>query len=81
MLEHQKPVPKASPAPALCPGPGGFVIFLVLNIDAFEEKFGPKAIRKNVAVSTWLNTFAEEKNLNVSRVLRDALQDIYFRSQ
>lgn len=81
MLEHQKPVPKASPGEAICPGPGGFVIVLVLDMDAFVEKFGHKAIRKNVTVPAWLNTFAEEENLNFSRILRDALQDIYFRRQ
>lgn len=53
-----------------------FVNLLVLDIDAYAEKYGNKAIRKNITVPAWLNTFGEKNNLNFSRVLQDALLEI-----
>lgn len=33
---------------------------LLLDIDAYEEKYGEKAVRKNLIIPAWLNTFAEK---------------------
>ncbi|MDR2418392.1 MAG: type II toxin-antitoxin system HicB family antitoxin, partial [Treponema sp.] len=49
-LEDGKPVPKASPVAAIQPDPGGFVSVLVLDMDAYTEKHGNKAIRKNLTI-------------------------------
>jgi predicted RNase H-like HicB family nuclease len=81
MLEHKKPIPNASHITAIRPAPGGSIFFIILDMDAFAEKYGSKAVRKNITVPSWLNSFAKENHINFSHVLRDALQDIYFRSQ
>lgn len=47
--------------------------FLVLDMDAYEEKYGDKAVRKNLTIPAWLNTYAERNNVNFSKVLQDAL--------
>lgn len=47
--------------------------FLVLDMDAYEEKYGDKAVRKNLTIPAWLNTYAEKNNVNFSKVLQDAL--------
>lgn len=51
----------------------GFVSMVILDIDAYAEKYGSKAVRKNCTVPAWLNTAAENANINFSQVLRDGL--------
>jgi predicted RNase H-like HicB family nuclease len=78
-LEDGKPIPKASPVDALHPNPGGFVSILVLDMDAYAEKYGEQAVRKNLTIPAWLNAFAEARRLNFSRILQDSLNAIYER--
>ena len=42
-------------------------------MDSYAEKYGDKAVRKNLTIPAWLNTFAEKQNINFSKVLQDAL--------
>ena len=53
--------------------PESFVSMLVLDMDAYAEKYGDKTVRKNITIPAWLNTYGEENNINFSRVLQDAL--------
>jgi len=76
-LEDGKPAPKASPMKKIKPEPGGFVSMLVLDMDAYAEKYGNKAVRKNLTIPAWLNTFAEAKKINFSQVLQDSLIAMY----
>ncbi len=79
-LEDGKPVPPASPIKEIVPDePDGFVTLLVLDIDAYAEKYGSKAVRKNLTIPAWLNTFAEANHINFSQVLQDSLTAIYQR--
>ena len=76
-LEDGKPVPAASRTEDIHPDEGGFVSLLVLDMDTYTEKYGEKVTKKNLAIPAWLNTFAEEQRINFSRVLQDALMNIY----
>ena len=76
-LEDGKPVPKASPIEAIKPDAGGFISMLVLDMDAYAAKYGNNAVRKNLTIPAWLNTFAEARNINFSQVLQDSLTAIY----
>jgi predicted RNase H-like HicB family nuclease len=78
-IEDGKPVPKASPVEAIHPRPGGFVSILVLDMEAYAEKYGNRAVRKNLTIPAWLSTFAEERRINFSKVLQDSLTAIYER--
>lgn len=60
---------------------GEFVNLLVLDIDAYAEKYGNKAVRKNLTIPAWLNTFAEKRQVNFSQVLTDALTTMYQQTQ
>ena len=53
--------------------PESFVSMLVLDMDAYAEKYGDKTVRKNITIPAWLNTYGEKNNINISRVLQDAL--------
>ena len=76
-LEDGRPAPKASPIKKIKPEAGGFVSMLVLDMDAYAEKYGNRAVRKNLTIPAWLNTYAELKQINFSRVLQESLTAIY----
>ena len=79
-LEDGKPVPEASAPGTIRPDTGGFVSILVLDINAYAEKYGKKAVRKNLTIPAWLNTFAEHRHINFSQVLQDSLAALYKKS-
>jgi predicted RNase H-like HicB family nuclease len=76
-LEDGVKMPVASPINAVNPDHGGFVSMIVLDMDAYAQKYGDKAVRKNLTIPAWLNTFAEANNVNFSQVLQDSLTDMY----
>jgi len=78
-LEDGRPAPAASHIQNIKPEAGGFVSMLVLDMDAYAEKYGNKAVRKNLTIPAWLNTYAESKHVNFSQVLQDSLTTIYQR--
>lgn len=53
---------------------------LVLDMDSYAEKYGDKAVRKNLTIPAWLNTFAEKNHINFSEVLQNSLIDIYLHN-
>lgn len=76
-LEEGKKAPKAS-APENVKADeyeNGLVSVIMLDIDAYAEKYGSKAVRKNCTIPAWLNTAAEKANLNFSQILQTALQE------
>lgn len=78
-LEEGRPVPTASDINAIKPEPGGFVSMIVLDMAAYADKHGDKAVRKNLTIPAWLNTFAEANHVNFSQVLQDTLVELYRR--
>jgi predicted RNase H-like HicB family nuclease len=76
-LEDGKPIPAASSVEAVRPDAGAFVSVLVLDMDAYAAKYGKKAVRKNLTIPAWLNTFAETRHINFSQVLQDSLTTLY----
>ncbi len=80
-LEDGNAAPAASAPQDIVPDEGGFVTMLVLDMDAYAEKYGAKAVRKNLTIPAWLNTFAEKNHINFSQVLQDTLTAIYQKQQ
>ena len=79
-LEDGNEVPPASDIKDIHPDPEigeGFVSLLSLDMDAYAAKYGNKFVRKNLTIPAWLNTFAEAEQLNISKVLQDALTALY----
>lgn len=76
-LEDGNDAPTASNPDVIHVGSGEFINLLVLDIDAYAEKYGNKAVRKNLTIPAWLNTFAEQRRVNFSQVLTDALTSMY----
>ena len=76
-LENGNAIPVSSDPTTLHLDEGEFTNLLVLDMDSYAEKYGDKAVRKNLTVPAWLNTFAEQNNINFSKVLQDALTSLY----
>lgn len=76
-LEDGNEIPPASAVEDIQPEPGGFVSVIVLDMDAYAEKYGDKAVRKNLTIPAWLNTFAEANHINFSHVLQGSLTELY----
>lgn len=77
-LENGKDIPAASQIGDIHPEEkDGFVSLLSLDMDDYAEKYGKKAVRKNLTIPAWLNTFAEKQQVNFSQVLTDALTEMY----
>lgn len=51
-------------------------IILLCRIDIMDylNKYNSKSIRKTLTIPCWLNILAEEKNLNFSQILQEALK-------
>ena len=76
-LEDGKAIPTASAFEDVRPDSGGFISMLVLDMDTYAEKYGNKAIRKNLTIPAWLNTFAEANHVNFSKVLQESLMEMF----
>lgn len=74
-LEDGNSIPQARTIESIIPEKGGFLQYLVLDMDVYSEKHGNKAVRKNLTIPSWLNTIAEKQDINFSEVLKDALAE------
>ncbi len=80
-LERDASIPKASEYKDILPGENGEINMVLLDMAVITEKYGEKAVRKNVTIPAWLNTFAERKNINFSQVLQEALLTRAYRKK
>ena len=72
-LEEGEKIPAASKYEDVHVTTEEMVNMLLLDIDSYAEQYGENAVRKNLTIPAWLNSFAEKNNINFSKVLQDAL--------
>ena len=65
--------PKASEFGGINTEFGQFVNMVALDMDAYAEKYGSKAVKKTLTIPAWLNTYVEENNISCSAVLQETL--------
>lgn len=75
-VEGNKNLPKASNIKAVIADEyeGGFVSLIGIDLDDYSQKHGTKAIKKTLTIPAWLNTIAEQNNVNFSSILQEALK-------
>ena len=73
-IEEGRPAPAASGRADVTAPEGAFVNLVALDIGVYAEKYGNKAIRKNVTIPAWLNAIAEKQQINYSFVLQEGLK-------
>lgn len=77
-LEEGSPAPKASKLSEIRTESSDQLVSMVaLDMDSYAAKYGSKAVRKNVTIPAWLDTWAESAGINYSGALRDALETKY----
>ena len=74
-LEDGNSIPIASAASDLNPEEGGIVNLLVLDMDTYAEKYGNKAVRKNITIPAYMDTYAEAHGLSLSKVMQEAISE------
>lgn len=72
-LEDGEKIPRASNYSEITAEDGCIISMLLLDIASYEEKYGEKAVRKNLTIPAWLNTFAEKNDINFSKLLQESL--------
>jgi predicted RNase H-like HicB family nuclease len=72
-LEDGEKIPEPSSYQSVKTEGAAIVTVLLLDLDTYAEKYGEKAVRKNLTIPAWLNTYAEKNQVNFSKVLQDAL--------
>ena len=50
-----------------------FVNMVLVDMTEYTRRHSDKAVKKTLSIPMWLNTLCEEKNINFSKVLQDAL--------
>ena len=55
---------------------GSFVNLLVLDMDSYAEQYGSKAVRRNITVPAWLDTYAQQNRISHAKVVQDSLLEI-----
>lgn len=72
-LEDGNPLPKATNINDIQPENGGIVSLLVLDMDSYAEKYGKNAVRKNLTIPAYMNTYIESRGLSLSQIAREAI--------
>ena len=72
-LEDGNTIPSASDFNSIKHDSDSFINLLVLDIDSYAEKYGDKAVRKNITIPAWLNAYGENNHIYFSKVLQNAL--------
>lgn len=50
-----------------------FVNIVLVDMTEYAKQHSDKAVKKTLSIPMWLNTLCEEKSINFSKVLQDAL--------
>ncbi|MGN0694173.1 MAG: type II toxin-antitoxin system HicB family antitoxin [Lentihominibacter sp.] len=78
-LEDGNDLPTASSISDMQPDDGGIVNLLVLDMDAYAEKYGSKAVRKNITIPAYMDTYLENHGMSLSKVVQDAISGFMVR--
>lgn len=55
---------------------GSLLNLIVLDMDAYSEKYGTRAVRRNITIPAWLDTYVQKNNLSLSRIVQENLLKI-----
>ena len=61
--------------------PEAIVTYLVLDMDSYAERYGKKAIRKNITIPAYMNAYVEDNNLSLSEITQNAIASLIQNQQ
>ena len=74
MERDHDPIPEPTQVNRLSPDDGGVVVMVEVFMPAVRERMNNKSVNRTVTLPAWLNAAAQERNINFSQVLQDALK-------
>ncbi|MDI3534811.1 MAG: antitoxin HicB [Thermosediminibacterales bacterium] len=75
-LEEEKaPIPTSSKPEQIKIKPGQFVTLIDIDMIEYRKKHDNRAVKKTLTIPAWLNTIAENNNVNFSQILQNALKE------
>lgn len=75
-IEKGNTYPAASSGNNVIVPKGSLLNLIVLDIDAYSEKYGTRAVRRNITIPAWLDTYVQKNNLSLSRIVQENLLKI-----
>lgn len=75
-LEDGADIPTASSVYDIKTEDNEFVTLIALDIDAYAEKYGKKAVKKTLTIPAWMDTYVVQHKISCSEVLQKALSDM-----
>ena len=72
-LEEGNQLPTPSPISSIKTTGNSFTSMIVLDIGAYAEQYGSKAVRRNITLPAWISTYVDKNNISCSKVLQEAL--------
>lgn len=51
------------------------ISFVSINMEEHRKKYDTKSVKKTLSIPAWLNTMAENQNINFSQLLQSALME------
>lgn len=55
-----------------------FASMVVMDISAYAEKYGKKAVKKTLTIPAWMDTYVVEHKISCSEVLQKALGEMIY---
>ena len=81
-LEDGKTAPSVSSLNEVASAnPEAIVTYLVLDMDSYAERYGKKAIRKNITIPAYMNAYVEDNNLSLSELTQNAIASLIQNQQ
>lgn len=77
-LEDGKPAPVSSTLEdAASEAPEDSIVsYLVLDMDSYAERYGKKAVRKNITIPAYMNAYIEDNGLSLSEITQNAIDHL-----
>lgn len=67
-------IPEPTAVDRLSPEDGAVVVMVEVFMPSFRERMKNKSVNRTVTLPAWLNAAAQERNINFSQVLQDAIK-------
>ena len=71
--DQEIPIPKATPQQEIPHEKGDILTLITVDTIAYRARTDTRAVRKNVSIPAWMAAMAEQRGINCSKVLQDAL--------
>lgn len=52
------------------------VSYLVLDMDSYAERYGKRAVRKNITIPAYMNAYIEDNGLSLSEITQNAIEQL-----